>query len=122
MKALKEKVKFATILGTFQSTLVNFKYLTRDWAKNTEEERLLGVSLTGIMDNTLTNGKAGLDKRLDELRKVAIATNAEWADKIGINQSVSITCVKHQVRYLNLWTLHQVYMHDIIILHKNCTC
>ena len=95
MKTLKEKVKFATILGTFQSTLVNFKYLTRDWKKNTEEERLLGVSLTGIMDNTLTNGKEpGLDKRLDELRKVAIATNAEWADKIGINQSVSITCVK----------------------------
>ena len=95
MKTLKEKVKFATILGTFQSTLVNFKYLTRDWAKNTQEERLLGVSLTGIMDNTLTNGKeAGLEKRLDELRKVAIATNAEWADKIGIQQSVSITCVK----------------------------
>ena len=95
MKTLKEKVKFATILGTFQSTLVNLKYLTRDWKKNTEEERLLGVSLTGIMDNTLTNGKEpGLDKRLDELRKVAIATNAEWADKIGIQQSVSITCVK----------------------------
>jgi len=95
MKTLKDKVKFATILGTFQSTLVNFKYLTRDWKKNTEEERLLGVSLTGIMDNTLTNGKeAGLEKRLDELRKVAIATNAEWADKIGIQQSVSITCVK----------------------------
>ena len=95
MKTLKEKVKFATILGTFQSTLVNFKYLTRDWKKNTEEERLLGVSLTGIMDNTLTNGKEpDLDKRLDELRKVAIATNAEWADKIGIQQSVSITCVK----------------------------
>ena len=95
MKTLKDKVKFATILGTFQSTLVNFKYLTRDWAKNTQEERLLGVSLTGIMDNTLTNGKeAGLEKRLDELRKVAIATNAEWADKIGIQQSVSITCVK----------------------------
>ena len=95
MKTLKEKVKFATILGTFQSTLVNFKYLTRDWKKNTEEERLLGVSLTGIMDNTLTNGKEpGLDKRLDELRKVAISTNAEWADKIGIQQSVSITCVK----------------------------
>ena len=95
MKTLKEKVKFATILGTFQSTLVNFKYLTRDWKKNTEEERLLGVSLTGIMDNTLTNGKEpGLEKRLDELRKVAIATNAEWADKIGIQQSVSITCVK----------------------------
>ena len=95
MKTLKDKVKFATILGTFQSTLVNFKYLTRDWKKNTQEERLLGVSLTGIMDNTLTNGKEeGLEKRLDELRKVAIATNAEWADKIGIQQSVSITCVK----------------------------
>ena len=95
MKTLKDKVKFATILGTFQSTLVNFKYLTRDWAKNTQEERLLGVSLTGIMDNTLTNGKEeGLEKRLDELRKVAIVTNAEWADKIGIQQSVSITCVK----------------------------
>ena len=95
MKTLKDKVKFATILGTFQSTLVNFKYLTRDWKKNTQEERLLGVSLTGIMDNTLTNGKEeGLEKRLDELRKVAIATNAEWADKIGIQQSVSISCVK----------------------------
>ena len=77
--------------------------ILQETGKNTEEERLLGVSLTGIMDNTLTNGKTGLDKRLDELRKVAIATNAEWADKIGI-QSISFDyCVKaHQVLYLSL--------------------
>ena len=94
-ESLLEKVKFATILGTFQSTLVNFKYVSSSWKKNCEEERLLGVSLTGIMDCKLTNGKEdGLSELLDELREVAIKTNKEYAKKMGINQSVAVTCVK----------------------------
>ena len=95
MRSLKDKVRLATILGTFQSTLTNFRYLTKDWNNNTEEERLLGVSLTGIMDSTLTNGTdGGLEKRLEQLKQVAVETNAEWAKKIGIPQSAAITCVK----------------------------
>jgi len=94
-ESLLEKVRLATILGTFQSTLVNFKYVSSLWKKNCEEERLLGVSLTGIMDCKLTNGKdAGLEKLLNELREQAIKINEEFAKKIGINQSVAITCVK----------------------------
>ena len=94
-ESLLKKVRLATILGTFQSTLVNFKYVSSSWKKNCEEERLLGVSLTGIMDCQLTNGKSeGLPELLDELREVAVKTNKEFAKKIGINQSVSITCVK----------------------------
>jgi len=96
-ETLKEKVRLATILGTIQSTLTNFKYVSSVWKNNCEEERLLGVSLTGIMDNKLLNGK-GLDHALpvilQDLRNVAIKTNAEFAKKIGINQSVAITCVK----------------------------
>ena len=92
---LKYKVKLATILGTLQSTMTNFRYLRNIWKKNTEEEALLGVSMTGIMDCKLTNGTTfGLDKLLDELRQVAIDTNKEWAAKLGINQSAAITCVK----------------------------
>jgi len=94
-ESLKEKVRTAAILGTFQSTLTNFRYLSREWKKNCDEERLLGVSLTGIMDNPLTNGsKKGLDKLLEELRTVAYETNKEWADKLGIPVSAAITCVK----------------------------
>ena len=94
-ESLLEKVRLAAILGTIQSTLVNFKYVSAAWRKNCEEERLLGVSLTGIMDCKLTNGKTGdLPKLLDELREMAIKTNKEWADKIGIPQSVAVTCVK----------------------------
>ena len=94
-QTLLEKVRIATILGTLQSTLVNFKYVSKGWRKNCEEERLLGVSLTGIMDCSFTNGKEkGLEKLLDELREMAVKTNEEWAKKIGINQSVAITCVK----------------------------
>ena len=96
-ETLKEKVRLATMLGTIQSTLTNFKYVSSVWKNNCEEERLLGVSLTGIMDNKLLNGK-GLDHALpvilQDLRNVAIKTNAEFAKKIGINQSVAITCVK----------------------------
>ena len=82
---LKEKVRHATILGTFQSTLTEFKYLSREWKRNCDEERLLGVSLTGIMDNPLTNGSKGkLDELLQELRDIAYETNKEWAEKLGI--------------------------------------
>jgi ribonucleoside-diphosphate reductase alpha chain len=95
LQSIKDKVRIATILGTFQSTLTNFKYLSREWSKNCEEERLLGVSLTGIMDCALTNGtKGNIKKVLTELREVAVKTNEEYADKLGINRSVSITCVK----------------------------
>ena len=94
-KSLKEKVELATILGTFQSTLVNFKYVSNNWKKNCEEERLLGVSLTGIMDNKYTSGKEkGLEDMLDRLRLHAVKVNKEWAKKLGINQAAAITCVK----------------------------
>lgn len=96
-KTLLEKVRLATILGTFQTTLVNFKYVSSTWRKNCEEERLLGVSLTGIMDSKLLNGKAPqhiLPALLQDLKNEAIKTNAELAKKIGINQSVAVTCVK----------------------------
>jgi len=96
-ESLLEKVRLATILGTFQATLVNFKYVSSAWRKNCEEERLLGVSLTGIMDSKLLNGKSpehDLPELLLDLKNEAIKTNAEIAKKIGINQSVSVTCVK----------------------------
>jgi ribonucleoside-triphosphate reductase (thioredoxin) len=92
---LKEKVRLATILGTIQSTYTKFPYLRKIWANNTEEERLLGVSLTGIMDNPLLTSKnAGLEATLEELKNVAIKTNADWAERIGIPVSAAITCVK----------------------------
>jgi len=92
---LERKVRLATILGTIQSTLTNFPYLRKIWQKNTEEERLLGVSLTGIMDNKLlTHANAGLEATLERLRNVAVATNAEWAERLGIPVSTAITCVK----------------------------
>ena len=94
-ESLLEKVRLATILGTFQSTLVNFKYVSSTWIKNCEDERLLGVSLTGIMDCQYTNGKKnGLEDLLEELKAEAVKTNKEFAQKIGINQSVAVTCVK----------------------------
>jgi ribonucleoside-triphosphate reductase (thioredoxin) len=94
-ESLLKKVRLAAILGTFQATLVNFKYVSSSWKKNCEEERLLGVSLTGIMDCQYTNGKIGnLEKLLDSLREEAVKTNEEFAKKIGINQSVAVTCVK----------------------------
>jgi len=92
---LIRKVELATILGTIQSTFTNFPYLRKKWKDNTEEERLLGVSLTGIMDNPLLTSKnSGLEKTLEHLRDVAIATNADWAKRLGIPQSSAITCVK----------------------------
>ena len=92
---LARKVKLDTILGTIQSTYTKFPYLRKIWTTNTEEERLLGVSLTGIMDNpVMTTKNKGLDKTLENLRNVAVVTNAEWADRLGIPQSAAITCVK----------------------------
>jgi ribonucleoside-diphosphate reductase alpha chain len=93
---LKRKVELATILGTWQSTLTNFRYLGSKWKTNCEEERLLGVSLTGIMDSSLTNGTSGpnLPLLLTSLKEVAVKANADYAVKIGIPQSASVTCVK----------------------------
>ena len=95
LKDLERKVKLATILGTIQSTLIKFPYLRKVWQNNTAEERLLGVSMTGIMDNPLmTSSNNGLDKTLEHLRSIAVATNAEWAERLGIPASASISCVK----------------------------
>ena len=92
---LLNKVRLATILGTFQSTLTNFKYVSKDWKKNCIEERLLGVSLTGILDNKWTAGKLpGLDVLLKNLKQMSVDTNKEWSNKLKINQSAAITCVK----------------------------
>ena len=92
---LREKVRMATILGTLQSTLTNFKYLRRIWKTNTEEERLLGVSLTGILDCPWLSPKnATLQYTLEELKKVAVETNKKIAEDLGIPQSTAITCVK----------------------------
>jgi ribonucleoside-diphosphate reductase alpha chain len=92
---LERKVKLATILGTIQSTMIKFPYLRKVWQNNTAEERLLGVSMTGIMDNPLmTNKNEGLEKTLEHLRSIAVATNAEWAELLGIPASAAISCVK----------------------------
>ena len=94
-ETLLEKVRLATILGTWQSTLTNFKYIRKTWKDNCEEERLLGVSLTGIYGNkiTATNGKA-LEALLDEMRDLSVSVNEKEAKSLNINPSVSITCVK----------------------------
>jgi ribonucleoside-diphosphate reductase alpha chain len=95
LEDLERKVRLATILGTIQSTYTKFPYLRKVWTTNTEEERLLGVSLTGIMDNALmTCRNEGLENTLEHLRTVAVDTNAEWADRLGIPRSTAISCVK----------------------------
>jgi len=93
--SIKKKIRKAAILGTLQSTLVDFRYLRKEWQRNAEEERLLGVSFTGIMDNKMmaTNGPE-LAKLLDEFREYAIEINKEWAEKLGINVAAAITCIK----------------------------
>ena len=93
--SLKKKVEVASIIGTLQATLTDFRYLRNVWKRNTEEEALLGVSLTGICDHYLLGKDSpDLDKWLTEMKDVAIKTNKEWADKLGIAQSAAITCVK----------------------------
>lgn len=95
LESLKNKVEIASIIGSLQATLTDFRYLRSAWKKNTEEEALLGVSLTGICDHYLL-GKDGkdLEKWLKEMKDVAVTTNKKWANKLGINQSTAITCVK----------------------------
>lgn len=108
LSTLKEKVRLATILGTLQATLTNFKYVRPIWRENTEEEALLGVSLTGIMDNVVMSAfyndsemeafcgdsRRSIKDILSELKNIAIDTNKAWAKKLGIKQSAAITCVK----------------------------
>lgn len=93
---LRDKIAMATILGTFQSTMTHFPYLRKVWQTNTEEERLLGVSMTGILDNKLLNDPddPNLPKLLEELKDVAVSVNAEYAAAIGINASAAITAIK----------------------------
>ena len=91
---LRSKVRIATMLGTFQSTLTDLKYLRKIWKTNTEEERLLGVSLTGIMDHPVLARMTDSKIWLQEMKQVAIDTNREYAEKIGIPRSTAITCVK----------------------------
>lgn len=94
-ETLIRKVELATILGTFQATHTNFRYVRKVWKTNAEEERLLGVSLSGIMDNTLLNSVTPEAKKLlGKLKQTAIDTNKIWAEKLGINPAVAITCVK----------------------------
>ena len=92
---LAVKVKLATILGTIQATYTKFPYLRKSWENNTAEERLLGVSLTGVMDNPLmTTANAALEQTLEHLKNVAITTNAEWAERLGIPVATAISCCK----------------------------
>jgi ribonucleoside-diphosphate reductase alpha chain len=96
METIRDKIEVATILGTFQSTLTDFPYLRKIWVKNAEEERLLGVSLTGIYDSKLFNNPADkeIKARLASLRDFAIEVNNALADKLSINPAAAITCVK----------------------------
>ena len=95
IESLSNKVRLATILGTIQSTYTKFPYLRKVWQRNTEEERLLGVSLTGIMDNPLmTTKNKGLEKTLEYLKDVAVSTNAELASNLNIPPATAISCVK----------------------------
>jgi ribonucleoside-diphosphate reductase alpha chain len=94
-ESLKRKVRLAAILGTWQASLTHFPYLSSDWRKNCEEERLLGVSLTGILDNAMMRKQGGeLDALLESLKAHAVETNKEWAKRIGIAPAAAITCVK----------------------------
>ena len=95
IETIRHKVKLATIIGTFQSTLTDYKYIREEWKKNAEEERLLGVSMTGIMDSPITSGGYfDMNNILESLKNEAVNTNKEWADKLGIPQSAAITTVK----------------------------
>ena len=93
LKTLKRKVELATILGTLQSTLTDFRYVRPIWKKNTEEERLLGVSMTGIMDHPILSTVAA-EQWLQDLKQVAVDTNKKWSKKLKVQQSTAITCVK----------------------------
>jgi ribonucleoside-triphosphate reductase len=93
-ESLQRKVRLATILGTWQASLTNFPYLSSSWTKNCEEEALLGLSLTGILDNKMMSDVEKNVNSLRLLKEHAVETNAEWAKTIGINPAAAITCVK----------------------------
>jgi ribonucleoside-triphosphate reductase len=112
--SLRRKIELATILGTWQSTLVNFNYLPAAWKKNIIEERLLGVSLTGIYDNPLTYTNNGaLEAMLTVLKNDAIDTNKKWAKKLDINQSALSRASSRRGPSHSLWTPRRVFIHDI---------
>ena len=95
LETLKSKIEVAAMIGTLQATLTDFRYLRKVWQRNTEEEALLGVSLTGIMDHKVLGSSTDkLTEWLEEMKGVAVKTNKAWAKKLGINQSAAITCVK----------------------------
>jgi len=89
LESLKRKARAASILGTIQSTFTDFKYLRKIWRTQCEDERLLGVSLTGICDNLSVLS----DENLEAIKDVVNATNKEWAERLGINPSTATTCV-----------------------------
>lgn len=93
-ETLKRKVELATILGTIQATFTNFRYLRSIWKRNTEEEALLGVSFTGLMDSPLKDMYYESSDQLEALKQHAVEVNKLWASRLGINQSTAITCVK----------------------------
>lgn len=106
LEDLANKVEWATILGTFQATLTNFKYLRKVWKKNTEEERLLGVSMTGQLSHPVLSGQKGLDlcdEWLSELKALAVRVNKRYAEELGIPQSAAITCVKPEGTGSQMW-------------------
>jgi ribonucleoside-diphosphate reductase alpha chain len=97
LEDLKDKIKIATIIGTIQSTFTRFKYLRKIWQNNCDEERLLGVSLTGQFSHSVLNGNSGMDDLatwLNEMRDYSVKINKEWSEKLNIPQSAAITCVK----------------------------
>ena len=94
-ETINQKVKYATMLGTMQSTLTDFRYISDQWKENCEEERLLGVSLTGICDNELTsNLTPKLRSQMEKWRQTAVETNKEFAEELNIKPSAAITCIK----------------------------
>ena len=94
--SISRKIRLAAILGTWQASLTHFPYLSSEWKRNCTEEALLGLSLTGIVDNSLTGSRDNklLSYALVDMKQVAIDTNKEWAEKIGINAAAAITCIK----------------------------
>ena len=94
--SISRKIRLAAILGTWQASLTHFPYLSSEWKRNCTEEALLGLSLTGIVDNSLTGSRDNklLSYALIDMKQVAIDTNKEWAEKIGINAAAAITCIK----------------------------
>jgi len=115
LNSVAESIKLATILGTFQSTLTDFRYVRPIWKKNAEEERLLGVSLTGLYDAPkILNANAS---HLQQLREVAVETNKEWAKKLGIERSAAVTCIKPSGTVSQLTGVHGSGMHPAYAKH-----